>query len=399
MEPESPTRTPARGRRAGRAYLILAGVAAAVALGWLGHRWLTAGEQRTDDAQVEADVVPVAARIAGELAAVRVKDHQRVKAGEVLFELDPAELDAEQARLTAELDAARAQAAAAEAQVAVVQSSSAGGLTSARAALTGADASVRGASDATRAAEAQVARATADLTTAQTDLARAKTLLDSQAGTRRDVEHAQHTRDVAQAALDAATAQLAMARDQQRLAQSRVAEAQGRVTQSAPVDHVVAAAQAAAQLAAARARAAEASLAKARLSRSYAQVQAPVGGVLSRLGAHVGQHVALGQPLVMIVPEDSYVIANFKESQIGQMRPGDAVELELDAFPGVHLAGVVDTVAPATGARFSMIPPDNATGNFVKVVQRVPVKIVWARPPTVAVRPGLSAEVTVHVGR
>jgi membrane fusion protein (multidrug efflux system) len=100
----------------------------------------------------------------------------------------------------------------------------------------------------------------------------------------------------------------------------------------------------------------------------------------------------------MLVPNETYVIANFKENQIGGMRPGDKVDIELDAFEG-DFSGVVEALSPATGSRFSMIPPDNATGNFVKVVQRVPVKIRWASPPKVAVRPGLSAEVTVHVSK
>jgi membrane fusion protein (multidrug efflux system) len=101
----------------------------------------------------------------------------------------------------------------------------------------------------------------------------------------------------------------------------------------------------------------------------------------------------------MLVPLDTYVIANFKENQVGRMKAGDPVDIEIDAYPGQTFHGIVDTVSPATGARFSMIPPDNATGNFVKVVQRVPVKITWSAPPSVAMRPGLSAEVVVHVDR
>jgi membrane fusion protein (multidrug efflux system) len=388
----------ARRRRARKAYLILGTAAVIVAGAWLGHRWLTKGKQNTDDAQVEADVVPLAARAGGVVKVARVHDNQLVKAGDVLFEIDPADLDVEVARAAAELEAARAQEAAAGAQVAVVQSSSAGGLSSARAALTGAGASVRSASEATHAAEAAVARARSDLATAESDLARTQELYDKQAGTRRDVEHAQQGRDVAKAALDSANAQLEMARDQHGLAQARVAEAEGHVTQSAPVDQVVAAAQASAKLATARVKAAEVAVEKARLQRSYATVSAPTAGVVSKLGAHAGQQVMQGQTLLMLVPLETYVIANFKEGQIGEMKAGAPVDVELDAFPGETFHGIVDTVSPATGARFSMIPPDNATGNFVKVVQRVPVKITWTKPPGIAMRPGLSAEVTVHVG-
>jgi len=399
MEPASKdtAAATARRRRATRAYLILGVVAAVVAAAWFGHRALTAGKQNTDDAQVEADVVPLAARVGGVIKHAQVHDNQIVKAGDVLFELDPADLDVEVMRTEAELEAAKAQLAAADAQVAVVQSSSAGGLSSARAALTGAGASVQSASAATRAAEAAVARARADLATSESDLQRTQQLFDKQAGTRHDVEHAQQSRDVAKASLDAATAQLEMAREQRGLAQARVVEAQGHVTASTPVDQVIAGAQASAKLAAARVKAADTALAKAKLQRSYASVTAPTAGVVSKLGAHAGQQIMQGQTLLMLVPLETYVVANFKEVQIGRMKAGDAVDVELDAYPGEIFHGTVDTVSPATGARFSMIPPDNATGNFVKVVQRVPVKITWTKQPTEATRPGLSAEVTVHV--
>lgn len=387
----------ARRRRAKNAYLILAASAAAVAALWFVHRWWTHGKEDTDDAQVEADVVPMAPRVGGLIKTARVQDNQVVKAGDVLFEIDPADLDVEVARCEAELQAAQAQQAAADAQVGVVQSSSTGGLSSARAALTGAGASVRSAEEAMRAAQAAVERAKADLATAESDLKRQQDLFAQKAGTRHDVEHAQQARDVAKASLDAASAQLAMTHDQRNLAQARVAEAEGRVTQSTPVDQAVASAQASVKLAAARVTAAQVALDKAKLQRSYATVVAPAAGKISRLAAHAGQQVMAGQPLLMLVPVDSYVIANFKESQIGRMKAGDPVDIEIDAYPGQSFHGVVDTVSPATGARFAMIPPDNATGNFVKVVQRVPVKIRWSSPPGVAMKPGLSAEVTVHV--
>jgi len=386
-----------KNRRGKRAYLILGAVAVIVAVAWLGHRWWTHGKQSTDDAQVEADVVPIASRVAGTIASTRVHDNQQVKRGDVLFELDPANLDVEVARTEAELEGARAQLSVAEAQVAIVQSSSKGGLSSAQAALTGASASARASSDSIRAADATIARAQADLKNAQQELDRVQALFAREAVTRNDLEHAQHARDVAQASLQAATAQRDAARDQRNMAQARVSEAEGRVAQSAPVDQQVAAAQAAAGLATARVKAAEAAVAKAKLDRAHATIVAPSDGVVSKLGAHVGQSVNVGQPLLMLVPNENYVIANFKESQIAHMHPGDKVEIEIDAFDG-DFAGVVDTMSPATGARFSLIQPDNATGNFVKVVQRVPVKIKWADPPKVPVRPGLSAEVTVHVG-
>ncbi len=397
MEPSSKeASSTARSRRAVRAYIILAAVAATVASVWFVHRWMTKGKQSTDDAQVEADVIPISSRVSGVILRARVHDNQLVKAGDVLFEIDPAYLDVEVARTAAELEAARAQQAAADAQVAIVERSSTGGLTSARAQLTGASASVRSASDATRAAEASVARANADLAQATTELTRTRSLLDKGAVTRRELEHAEQAHAVAKAALDAATAQLDVAREQRALSQARVAEAQGRVTQVGPVDEQISAARAAAALAAARVKAAEAAAARAKLDRGFATVTSPADGVISRLGAHAGQTISAGQSLLMLVPTDTYVIANFKENQVSGMKAGDPVDIEIDAYAGTF-HGVVETLSPATGARFSLIPPDNATGNFVKVVQRVPVKITWTKPPELAMRPGLSAEVTVHV--
>ncbi|HTL33549.1 MAG TPA: HlyD family secretion protein [Kofleriaceae bacterium] len=395
MEASVKDKTP-RARRGKRAYLILGIVASVVAVLWLVHRWYTHGKQKTDDAQVEADVVPIAPRVAGTIMSTKVTDNQAVKKGDVLFEIDPANLDAEVMRAEAELEAARAQLSAAQAQVAIVQSSSKGGLSSAQAALTGASASVRGSAASVRAAEAAVARAQADLKTAQIDFDKVQQLFAKEAVTRHEVDQATNRRDVAQAALQSAQAQLDAARDQRNMAQARVSEAEGKVAASAPVDQQVAAAQAAADLATARVKSAEAALAKAKLDRAHATITAPTDGVISKLGAHVGQSVNVGQPLLMLVPNETYVIANFKEGQIAHMKAGDKVEIELDAYDG-EFDGIVDTLSPATGARFSMIPPDNATGNFVKVVQRVPVKIRWAKPPGVPVKPGLSAEVIVRV--
>jgi membrane fusion protein, multidrug efflux system len=390
---EATVKKPRRGKRA---YIILGSIAAIVAVLWGVHRWWTHGKQSTDDAQIEADVVPIATRVSGTIAVTRVHDNQAVKRGDVLFEIDPANLDVEVARAEADLEAAHAQLAAAEAQVAIVQSSSKGGLSSAQAALIGASASVRGAADTIRAAEAAVARARADLANAQSELDRVQGLVEKQALTRQELDRSTHARDVARTALNAATAQLDAARDQRNMAQARVSEAEGKVAQSSPVDQQVAAAQASAHLAAARVKAAEAAVAKAKLDRAHATITAPIDGIVSKLGVHVGQSVNVGQPLLMLVPNETYVVANFKENQIAHMHAGDKVDIEIDAFEGEYF-GVVEALSPATGARFSLIQPDNATGNFVKVVQRVPVKIKWSQAPAVPVRPGLSAQVTVHV--
>jgi membrane fusion protein (multidrug efflux system) len=270
-------------------------------------------------------------------------------------------------------------------------------LSSARAQLQGTGASVRSAAAQTQAATAQVARAQAELVKAEADLTRATTLHDQGAVTRMALENAQSARDSARAAADAAAANLNAAKDMQAVAQSRIGEAQGKVQQSAPVDQQIAAATASAQLAHAHVAGAQAALELAKLQLGYTQIVAPADGYASRLGVHEGQMVQPGSMIVMVVPARTYVVANFKETQLERIHAGDAVDVEVDAVSGTF-HGTVDSVAAATGARFSMMPPDNASGNFVKVVQRVPVKIVWAEGQDMSrLHAGLSAEVTVHL--
>ncbi|HWU86530.1 MAG TPA: HlyD family secretion protein, partial [Kofleriaceae bacterium] len=165
-----------------------------------------------------------------------------------------------------------------------------------------------------------------------------------------------------------------------------------------PVERQVAAAVAAANLATARVQSAKAALELAKLQLGYTEVRAPIAGYVSKLGAHEGQLVTGGATLLMIVPVKTYVIANFKETQLERIRAGDPVEISVDALGGGALRGKVESVSPATGARFSLMPPDNATGNFVKVVQRVPVKIAWDDGQDLSqLQAGLSAEVKVHL--
>jgi membrane fusion protein (multidrug efflux system) len=389
---------PTRKTKALRAYLVLGALAGAVLGVYFVHGYLTRDEVDTDNAQVDADVVPVATRIGGVVLHMRVADNQPVAAGAVIAELDDADYKAKVAAAQADLEAATAQAEAADAQVDIVRSTSAGGLSSARAQLQGTSASVRSASAQIDAAQAAVARAKAEQAKAEADYARAKKLHDAGALSGQVLEAAQTTREAAQAAVDAASANLAAARDMRALSQSRVAEAAGRVEQSTPVDHQIAAATAAAKLAHAKVHSAEATLELAKLQLGYTVITAPVAGVVSRLGVHERQLVAAGTTMLMVVPTRTYVVANFKETQMGRIKPGDAVDVTVDALAGRTLHGKVDSIAAGTGARFSMMPPDNATGNFVKVVQRVPVKIAWDDGQDLGqLHAGLSAEVKVHL--
>jgi membrane fusion protein (multidrug efflux system) len=182
-------------------------------------------------------------------------------------------------------------------------------------------------------------------------------------------------------------------------ASAHVGEAHGQLEQRAPVDTQVAIARAAADVAHAHVTSAEAAVALAELTVGYTRVTAVRDGIVSRLAVREGQLVQPTQTLAMLVPTETYLVANFKETQIGRMHPGDRVDVHVDAFPGVVLQGRVESLSSGTGSRFSLLPPDNASGNFVRVVQRVPVRIAWSSLPSeVELRPGLSADVVVHVG-
>jgi membrane fusion protein (multidrug efflux system) len=396
----APAAADAPAPRKRKPFLIL-GIVAVVAVGsFAGYSALTAGRESTDDAQVAADVVPVAARASGAVATVRIRENQTVKRGDVLVELDPADYQARVQQAEAELATAQAQADAANAQVQIVEATSKGGLASARAALSGSAAGVGSAEAQLASARAAAVRADADLRKAELDFARAQTLRKAGADTQEHLDSAQVALDAARAAKAQADAQVALAADARRGAESRVGEARGRVDQSAPVAPQIDAARAGAALAAARVRSAEAALTLAKLQLGYTRITAPADGYASKLAVHEGQLVSIGQPIVELVPAQTYLVANFKETQIGAMRPGQQATIKVDAFPGHSLHGRVDSLAGGTGASFSMLPPDNATGNFVKVVQRVPVRIAWTDLPSdVVLRPGLSADVDVDVGK
>ena len=388
-----------RRRRGGRRAFLWMAVASVVILGgYIGWRIWSHNSISTDDAQVDADVVPLSARVAGTIVAVHARDNHRVKKGQVLVEIDPADYQAALKQAQAQLDAARAAADAADAQVKIVEASSRGGLSSAKAMLVGSGAAVESARAQVAAARASVVRAESEVTKADTALHRVEKLQAKDAATEEELETVQAASKAAHALLAAAQAQLDAAREGERQAQSHVAAAAGKVQQSGPVDAQVAAAEAQARMADAKVAMAQAALEEARLQLSYTEIKAPADGIASDMAIEVGQAVSPGSLVAELVPEVTYVVAEFKETDIGRIRPGQPADVEIDTFGGRSFEGVVASVSPATGARFSLMPADNATGNFVKVVQRVPVKIRWKKPPDVTMRAGLSAEVTVHVG-
>ncbi|HEV8247161.1 MAG TPA: HlyD family secretion protein [Polyangiaceae bacterium] len=389
----------AEARKPNRRPLLILGLLIALVLLAIGGRaFLNRGRETTDDAQVEADVVAIAPQIGGQVLRVLVSDNQAVKKGALILELDDGEAAARLAQAGAELQHAEAEERAARAQEQIVAASAQGGLHTAKAVVSGSALGVSSAASQIEVAEAQVTRAEGDAKRAALELDRSKRLFAQNSIPREELDNAQITSDSAQAALAQAKAVLHTSRDAKSVAQSRVAEAQGRLAQSAPVEAQLESARAATELAAAHVKSAQAALHLAELELSHCRVLSPADGIVSKLNAHDGQLVGKNQPVAELVPSRTYVMANFKETQVGRMRPGQRAELEIDAYPARVLEGVVESLSGATGARFSLLPPDNASGNFVKVVQRVPVRIALSQVPSdIPLRAGLSAEATVYV--
>jgi membrane fusion protein (multidrug efflux system) len=377
--------------------VIALGVLAAGALGVLGWYATHAGLEDTDDAQLDADVVSVPARIGGLVEKVHFSENQRVKAGDVLVELDHAQPAARLAEAEAQLAADTAAAEAADNDVAIIKATATGQKGAAEATLRGSSVAATATEDQIAQADAQVRQAAVSHEQAKTDFDRVKALFAQGAIAKQQLDDAQSRFDATDAALTQAKAQQSFVRAGVAQAQSRVAEASARVNQSGSVDAQIAQSRARAAAAHAKAETSKAARDLAALDVSYTKILAPRDGLASKKSVVVGQMVAFGQPIVQIVPvDDLWVTANFKETQLTRMHTGQTADVDIDAFAGQKLHGTVESFSGATGARFSLLPPENATGNFTKVVQRIPVRIhLDAIPQDRALRPGMSVEVTV----
>jgi membrane fusion protein (multidrug efflux system) len=372
---------------------VLLGGIGGVAYWWYARQW-----EETDDAFIDGNVYPVGTKVAGAVASVRVEDNQIVNAGDVLAEIDPRDIQAVVAHAQATLEAARADAEVAKTNIELIRATTAATLTQARA-------GVELASAAVETSQSQLASAEADVTSAQAEATRREadekryTSLDP-----RGVSEAQL--DATRAAADAAKAQLLAANKRVTAAQSGISEAKAKVASAQGV--LAAARTAEQQIAAAEARyrdaqaqvgQAQAQLDTATLDLSYTSIKAPVAGRVTRKNVEAGQYLQVGQTLLAIVPQDFWVTANFKETQLVHMRVGLPVELYVDTFPDRVFHGRIESFQAGTGARFSLLPPENATGNYVKVVQRVPVKIVFEKgdPANDLLGLGMSVVPEVHL--
>jgi membrane fusion protein (multidrug efflux system) len=357
--------------------------------------------ETTDDAEVDGHLNPVSARISGTIVQVNpeVLNNHYVSAGTVLAEIDPADFQADRARALAEYQRLRASAASAHQDIAVISSSSTGRLEVARAAVTEASDSVASEKASMEAAQSRVAQAESNYARTEADRQRYERLL-----AKREISQSEYQRIATQASTERDSVNAAQA--EYTVAQKRVAQAESRMLErkadllaarSAPEQ--VASSQAKAEAAVSEADRAHAQLTTAELNLSYTKIIAPVGGIVGRKSVEVGQRVQPGQQLLTIIPvDDIWITANFKETQLIKMRPGQQVTIHIDSYDRDY-HGQVDALGGATGARFSLLPPENATGNYVKVVQRVPVRIVLDPKENAdhLLRPGMSVEAKVKL--
>lgn len=346
-----PVRQKLTKRRVRQAMAACAGLALAAAGGWEGFQYWTVGRfmESTDDAYVKADSTIIAPKVSGYVARLLVDDNQSVKAGQTLARIDDRDLRAALREATANVAAATASVANLGAQITAQGSQ-------------------------IRQADASVAAAAASLGFSQRNDVRRRKMAQIGYGSEEQADNASTdtqekaaTLERLQAAALSARQQVDVLTSQRQLAQAQLARA-------------------------------EAAMAEAELSLSYTTVTAPIDGTVAARTIRVGQYVQAGTQLMALVPlQRVYVIANFKETQLTDVHPGQPARIRVDTFPGDDIRGHVETLAPATGLEFSLLPPDNATGNFTKIVQRIPVKVVFAADNGLAgrLRPGMSVDVSI----
>ncbi|HZV86595.1 MAG TPA: HlyD family secretion protein [Candidatus Binatus sp.] len=368
--------------------------------------------ESTDDAQIDGHITPIASKIYGKVASVLIDDNQAVKAGQPLVKIDPRDYQAAVDQAKAALDLAEGEARSAGVDVPRTVENVASGNSSADAQLLGAMADVarmqatyEQAQTADLAfAQANVNKSMANAALAQADLARYKPLMERDEISKQQYDAAKANADATASALKADQEKLSQAQRNVEVVKAQLDAAKARVLQAGAGvraaradDKQVGMRTADAQAKVAKVAQARASLDAAQLNLSYTDVVAPVNGVATHKQVEPGQIVQAGQGLLVVVPlQDVWVTANFKETQLKYMKPGQKAEVKVDTY-GMTFSGHVDSIAGATGGVLSLLPPENATGNYVKVVQRIPVKIVLDPiPPDKAVlRPGMNVDATV----
>ena len=389
-----PSRTQSTGFRIGLAI----GIFVLLIVGIFVYRYVTSYES-TDDAQVDGHINSVSARISGHVVKLNVQDNQYVQAGTVLVEIDPADYQVAYERAKADFEDAQAAAVAAGVNVPITDVNTSSQMSATEADVKSAHAGIQMAQQQFQAAKAQLQEAQANDVKAQNDLERYRQLVEKQ-------EISQQQFDSAIAAAKASTATVEAARASADAAQQQVTQAQGKLVQAeanfryantAPKQLQIMRAHATSALAEEQRK--KADLDQSLLNLQYTKIVAPVNGIVSDRTVEVGQNVSPGQELMKVINlDDVWITANYKETQLRSMKNGQHVTIEVDAN-GRKYDGKVDSEAGASGARFSLLPPENATGNYVKVVQRIPVKIILAPGSNNdhQLRPGMSVTPKVWI--
>jgi membrane fusion protein (multidrug efflux system) len=363
--------------------------------------WRSTYSEDTDDAQVNGHLIQISPRISGQVLKVDVEENQVVKAGDVIAELDPADYQVALENAQAALASAQANAAAANVNVPLTSINTGSNLSSADANLSGSHAAVGQAQQQLDAARARIAQAKANDTKAEADLERYKPLVEKDVISKQQFDAAVAAADAAKAALNDALATERAADDGVKVALERETQARAGLKYAETGPQQVAAQSARAKQAQAQVDQAQAQLDQAKLNLSYTKIVAPEAGIITRKSVEINQNVAPGQNLLTLVSlEGLWVTANFKETQLRHMAAGQLVEIEVDST-GKTYHGKVTQIGGATGSVLSLFPPENATGNYVKVVQRIPVRIDFndlaGEDPNHELRPGLSVEPKVRV--
>jgi membrane fusion protein (multidrug efflux system) len=411
-EPEKQQKRPRRKRTVARWGIAIAVVAILAYGGVLFWRYVNAYES-TDDAQIDGHINSISARVTGHVVDVRAEDEQFVRAGDVLVVLDPKDYQVAVAQAEADLADAEAALETSLTNVPIVSVDTASQLKTARssradaeAALLGAERQLAAARARLASAQAQVREGEASLKKANDDVARYKLLIAKNEIPQQQYDTAMSAADAAQASVDARKAAVNEAEQNIVVAQASIDQANQRIAQAdASIDTAntapqqVKVSESRAKEAAAQVAQRRALLDQAKLNLSYCTITAPVTGIVGKKTVELGQNITAGQQMMAVVPlDDIWITANFKETQLGRMKPKQRVRVSVDAFDRTYTGKIV-AVGGASGSKFSAIPPENATGNYVKVVQRIPVRINLdpGQNNDHQLRPGMSVDPKVYI--
>jgi len=397
---QTPPESPEKSSR--RKFIVIAVLILLVIGGGLFY-WHSTFSEDTDDAQVDGDLYEVSSRVTGQVIKVYVQDNQTVQAGQAIADIDPKDYQVAFDQAQANLASAEADYEQAHVNVPITSVSSRTTIDTSGSDVTASAAAVAQAEKQKEAADARVVEAKANALKAQLDVERYTPLVQKDVISKQQYDQAVATANADTAAVLGAQADVIAAQEAVRQAQQKVAQSRFQAQQAAKNGpQQVKAQEARAESMLASVKQAQAKLEQARLNLSYCKIVAPVAGIVSKKNVDVGVNVSIGQDLLTVVPVTNlWVTANFKETQLEKMKPGQEVKLEVDALGGRKFSGKVTQIGGATGSRLSLFPPENATGNYVKVVQRIPVRIDFTNLDKengdYALRPGFSVTPIVTV--